>query len=100
MVVDASDRRGRQHACNVGAAAAGSGMVFVDADDEIAPGFIAAIGEALAEHPIVAATIDHAALNRGWVSEGRSGAQSHRIEEWPMKNDVNPGVERVLRGLS
>jgi glycosyltransferase involved in cell wall biosynthesis len=48
-----ASRRGRQHACNVGARAAARAAVFVDADDEVAPGFVRAVGEALACHPIV-----------------------------------------------
>lgn len=79
-VVDASDQRGRQHACNIGARVAGRAIVFIDADDEIAPGYVAAVGDALAEHPIVAARIDDATLNNGWILEGRSGAQSRDLQ--------------------
>jgi GT2 family glycosyltransferase len=79
-VVDASDRAGRQHACNVGARAGGRAVVFVDADDEVAPGYIAAMGEALAQHAIVAARIDHVTLNDGWVVDGRSGAQTNALQ--------------------
>ena len=80
-VVDASDRRGRQYACNAGALVAGRAIVFIDADDEIAPGYVAAVGGALADHPIVAARIDDASLNDGWILEGRSGAQSHDLQQ-------------------
>jgi GT2 family glycosyltransferase len=79
-IVDASDQRGRQYACNVGARAAGRAVMFIDADDEIAPGYVAAVGDALADHPIVAARIDDASLNDGWILEGRSGAQSHDLQ--------------------
>jgi GT2 family glycosyltransferase len=79
-VVDASDRRGRKHACNAGARVAGRAIVFVDADDEIAPGYIAAVGEALAEHRIVAARIDDSTLNDGWIFESRSGSQSRDLQ--------------------
>jgi glycosyltransferase involved in cell wall biosynthesis len=80
QVVDASDQRGRQYASNAGARAAGKAIVFIDADDEIAPGYIAAVGEALAEHPIVAARIDDATLNKGWILDGRSGVQSAALQ--------------------
>jgi GT2 family glycosyltransferase len=80
-VVDASERRGRQHACNAGARVAGRAVVFVDADDEIGPGYVAAVGDALMAHPIVAARIDDAALNTGWILEGRSGAQSSDLQQ-------------------
>jgi glycosyltransferase involved in cell wall biosynthesis len=78
-IVDASDRRGRQHACNAGGFAAGEAMVFVDADDEIAPGYLAALAEALADHDIVAARFDHATLNEGWVHEGRGAGQTTEL---------------------
>jgi glycosyltransferase involved in cell wall biosynthesis len=59
-VVDAGTRRGRHHACNVGAAhAAGRAIVFVDADDEVHPGYLAAMAGALAQGPVVAARLDH-----------------------------------------
>jgi GT2 family glycosyltransferase len=80
-IVDASERLGRQHACNAGALAGGRAVVFVDADDEVAPGYVAAMADALAEHPIVAARIDHATLNEGWLVEARSGAQSASLQD-------------------
>src|SRR6266545_10527 len=47
-IVDASDRRGAGHARNVGAAAAaGDLLAFCDADDEVAPGWLSAMGQAL-----------------------------------------------------
>ena len=49
-VVDVSDKSGRAHACNVGAlAAAGEALAFCDADDEVAAGWVAAMGEALSK---------------------------------------------------
>ncbi|MDQ1522030.1 MAG: hypothetical protein QOI55_3103 [Actinomycetota bacterium] len=80
-VVDAAQRRGRQHACNAGARAGGKAIVFVDADDEVAPGYLAAVGDALAEHPLVAARIDHMTLNNGWVLDGRSNAQGSALQD-------------------
>jgi GT2 family glycosyltransferase len=80
-IVDASGRHARQYACNRGAQQASNAVVFIDADDEVAPGFIAAIGDALAEHPIVAARIDHEFLNTGWTLTGRSDAQSDGLQD-------------------
>lgn len=79
-VVDASERRGRQHACNEGARAAGRAVAFVDADDEVAPGYVAALGDSLAAHSIVAASIDHATLNDGWTREGSSDVQTASLQ--------------------
>ena len=67
-LVDASDRRGQAHARNLGAAAArGDALLFCDADDEVAPGWLAAMGRALAEHDFVACRYDTAKLNPEWV---------------------------------
>ena len=68
QLVDASDRRGQAHARNLGAAAAtGDAFLFCDADDEVAPGWLAALGRALAEHEFVACRYDNETLNPAWV---------------------------------
>ena len=96
-IVDASEHKGRQHACNDGAKVGGRAIVFIDADDEIAPGYIAAVGAALADHAIVAARIDDATLNNGWILEGRSGAQSadlqHNLGFLPFGSGGTLGVQ-------
>jgi len=67
-LIDASDRRGQAHARNLGAAAAtGDAFLFVDADDEVAPGWLAAMGRALAVHDFVACRYDNEKLNPAWV---------------------------------
>jgi glycosyltransferase involved in cell wall biosynthesis len=71
-VVDASDRAGQAHALNVGVRAAASPAVaFCDADDEVAPGWVAAMGEALVRHPFVACRSEASKLNEPWVAETR-----------------------------
>ena len=63
-LVDASDRRGPAHARNVGAAAArGRLLLSCDADDVVAPGWLAAMARALAEHEFVACRYDNEKLN-------------------------------------
>jgi glycosyltransferase involved in cell wall biosynthesis len=58
-VVDASDRAGQAHARNVGAELARGGfLVFVDADDVAAPGYLAAMHAALCSDALVAAQLD------------------------------------------
>lgn len=53
-IVDSSPRRRQSHALNVGVrAAAGRLLAFCDADDEVAPGWVGALGEALLEHDFV-----------------------------------------------
>ena len=75
-VVDASDRRGQAHARNVGARAAdGNALLFIDADDEIAPGYVAAMAAALERHEFVSAAFESRSLNEGWVAESRVAYQ-------------------------
>jgi GT2 family glycosyltransferase len=65
-VIDASARRGAAAARNLGAGAAGGdGLAFCDADDVVAPGWLATLARALEGHDFVAGTCDHEALNPG-----------------------------------
>ncbi|MGH2922242.1 MAG: glycosyltransferase family 2 protein, partial [Gaiellaceae bacterium] len=67
-VVDASDKRGQAHALNVGVSEARADAVaFCDADDEVAPGWVAAMGEALLSHELVGCAADGEKLNEPWV---------------------------------
>jgi glycosyltransferase involved in cell wall biosynthesis len=69
-IVDASDRPGQCHALNVGVAAAtGQTLVFCDADDEVAPTWLAAMGTALKTHDFVACRKDCTKFNPPWVLE-------------------------------
>ena len=73
-IVDASARRGQPYAMNVGAqAATGDALAFCDADDEMVPGWVAAIGGALAKHDFVASRFEFTKLNEPWALEARSG---------------------------
>ena len=68
--VDSSDRRGAAYARNVGAqAATGEAFVFCDADDEVGPGWLAAMGEALCKHDFVANRMNFEKLNAPWVAK-------------------------------
>src|SRR5262249_43920915 len=69
-VADASARRGQPYALNVGArAATGCSLAFCDADDEVAEGWIAAMGNALSKYDFVASCIDTEKLNAPWLAE-------------------------------
>jgi glycosyltransferase involved in cell wall biosynthesis len=71
-VVDASARRGASYARNVGASAsAGTALLFCDADDEMAPGYLEAMGRALESHDFVACRYDFLKLNRSWLASAR-----------------------------
>jgi glycosyltransferase involved in cell wall biosynthesis len=75
-LVDASARRGQAYARNAGVRVAkGDALLFVDADDEVAPGYVAAMADALARHEFVAARFDSDTLNPGWVRGTRQAFQ-------------------------
>jgi glycosyltransferase involved in cell wall biosynthesis len=79
-VVDASARRGQAYARNVGARLAiGDAFCFVDADDEVAPGYLAAMARALTEHEFVTAAFDSDTLNDGWVRGTRQAFQTDGV---------------------
>jgi glycosyltransferase involved in cell wall biosynthesis len=67
-IVDSSGTRGAAHARNVAARfAKGEALAFCDADDEVAPGWVRAMGEALSTHDFVGCRIEFAKLNPPWV---------------------------------
>lgn len=83
-ILDASARAGQPYALNVGARAAkGEALVFCDDDDEVAPGWIAAMGEALSEMDFVACRTDITKLNPTWVQKSRQNLQSEGIQNYP-----------------
>lgn len=79
-VVDAPERAGRSYALNRGVEEArGQNIVFLDADDEVAPGYLSAMAVALDSHSIVAARLDNATLNDSWVQKSRPSAQESGV---------------------
>jgi len=73
VVVDSSARRGPAAARNAGVeAASGSIIVFCDADDEVAPGWLAAMARALAGTGLAAARLEHLRLNEPWTVPQRN----------------------------
>jgi glycosyltransferase involved in cell wall biosynthesis len=82
-LVDASDRRGQAHARNAGAAAAtGDAFLFCDADDEVAPGWLAALGRALTHHDFVACRYDNEKLNPVWVQRTHLNPQKDGLTSY------------------
>ncbi len=80
-LVDASGRRGRGYARNVAAKVArGASLAFCDADDEVAPGWLAAMGEALAKYDFVACRIDVYKLSPLWIAKMRKHSQALRLQ--------------------
>jgi glycosyltransferase involved in cell wall biosynthesis len=67
-LVEARERLGGGYATNVGARhSSAQKLVFVDADDEVAPGYLAAMSAALDRHDFVISAFDHETLNPQWV---------------------------------
>jgi GT2 family glycosyltransferase len=63
-LVQALDKQGCSYASNVGARAAdGDALIFCDADDVAAPGWLAALAAALENHEVVAGLIEIDTLN-------------------------------------
>ncbi len=102
-LIDASDRRGRAHARNLGAAAsAADALLFVDADDEVAPGWLAAMGAALSPHDFVACRYDSDTLNPEWARGTHANPQRDGISRYdypdylPHAGGGGLGVRRAV----
>jgi GT2 family glycosyltransferase len=80
-IVNADERRGQAYARNVACRHAyGDAFCFLDADDEVAPGYLRATAMALAEHDLISARFDSDALNVGWVRASRQLTQIDDVQ--------------------
>jgi glycosyltransferase involved in cell wall biosynthesis len=80
-VVAARARRGLSYARNVGVEhAAAPAVVFCDDDDLVGDGWVAAMGDALRAHPVVACRMDYDRLNDAAQMAGRARFQSTGLE--------------------
>lgn len=80
-IVDASARRGRGYARNVGVKfSRGESLAFCDADDEVAPGWLSVMGEAVSKYHFVACRIDVYKLSPLWVASIRNHAQASGLQ--------------------
>jgi glycosyltransferase involved in cell wall biosynthesis len=105
-VVDASDRRGSGHARNVGARlAVGEALAYCDADDAVAAGWVAAIGEALAKYDFVASRMEGEKLNPPRTSYSRGKPQQEGLPVFryppnlPYASTSGLGVKRSVHEL-
>jgi glycosyltransferase involved in cell wall biosynthesis len=96
--VISTERRGRHHACNAGARSArGKFLVFVDADDEVAPGFLAAMHRGLENHEFVGGRLEHRRMNPStfWsVGNVQSDGLIQGFGFYPFVGGGNMGVSR------
>lgn len=85
-VVDASQAQGQPHALNCGVRESlGRSVLFCDADDVVGPGWLAAMGSALAENEFVAARMDFKQLNGAIARAYRRNSQETKLQtvEYP-----------------
>jgi len=102
-IVEAAGKRGAAHARNLGASAAtGEFLAFCDADDEVAPGWVAAIGTALSEHDFVASRFEGEKLNETWVLRSHLCPQQTGLQPYtqppflPHASGCGLGIKREL----
>lgn len=102
-LADASAKKGRGFARNLGVDVAhGDYLAFCDADDVVAPGWVAAIGNALKEHAFVASRFDFEALNPPEVLSSRNHAQYSSLQSYtyppflPHAGGCGLGVRRSV----
>jgi glycosyltransferase involved in cell wall biosynthesis len=102
-LIDAFDRQGQPHALNVGVQAAkGDRLAFCDADDEIGPGWVAAMGNALSQYDLVAGRLDAEKLNEKWLQQSRQCPQQQGLQQYdyppflPHAAGCNFGVKRTI----
>lgn len=99
--VDAPERLNPSYARNVGVrCSAGRKLMFVDADDEVSTGYVAAMAHALETSQLVTSRVDSVTLNPEWVRGAHGPAwQAERIGEFfdflPAAG-INIGVHRHL----
>lgn len=97
--VPATDRRGPAYARNTGARAArGRALAFCDADDEVGPGWVAAMGTALGDHRFVCGPVELTTLNPTWLADSRGTTGTREAARFdgrfPFASSCNLGIDR------
>jgi glycosyltransferase involved in cell wall biosynthesis len=98
-LVSATGGTGPAHARNVGAQqAAAEAIAFCDADDVVAPGWLAAMGDALRDHAFVTGPLELDLLNPAWLAESRgrafAGTRPTYDGLFPYASSCNVGLRR------
>lgn len=100
-IVGANDRAGLSYARNTGIAAARADHIAIcDADDIVAPGWVAAMGRALREHRFVTGRLEVDRLNPKWLADSRGRGGDHGPSLFaglfPGASGGNLGLHRSL----
>lgn len=99
-LVDASEQRGAGHARNMAAKTAqGEVLLFCDADDEVAPGWVATMAAALQKYDFVTGLCDFTKLNEPWLVKCYEGIEGNGIIDHPylpIGGTNNLGIKRCL----
>lgn len=94
-VVMASDRPNLSYTKNTGAKAAlGQKLLFTDADDQIAPGYVAAMARALEHYTFVSSQTDATSLNEPWADRAYSCGIDQEFILHPVAGGPNMGIRR------
>ena len=100
-VIEARAAANASYARNAGVQAArGRSIAFVDADDVVAGGWLAAMDAALQRHEFVAGPLDYTRLNPAWAVTVRGRAQEDGFfyvdggPAWPVVFAANLGISK------
>lgn len=76
----ANEKACAAYARNAGvAASSGHGIVFLDQDDESAPGYLETMAKELGRHSFVAARLDNDSLNTTWAARSLQPWHTDRL---------------------
>jgi len=99
-VLRAVDQFNPSYARNTAAASTQArSLAFIDDDDVIGPGWVAAMGTALRDHELVGSRFDYHQLNEPEVATHRGGFQTRdlgRLFDVPVVSSGGSGVRRTL----
>jgi len=102
-IVDAMEKQGKSFALNKGILAAqGDLIAFADADDQVSPGWLAAMGNALETHALVACRWDIDTLNSDLAKRYRRNGQLDGVQKinyppyLPHAGGGTLGIQREL----